>query len=87
MKIDITDDEPSFLMANDSDEFNRWDEGQQLAVKRVLGLVEDLRRGGALGLDRPFIDAFGRTLVAVSRTRPFRPLRFRFPPKPVLPIS
>jgi aminopeptidase N len=79
VKTDITDDELLFLMANDSDEFNRWDAGQQLAVKRVLGLVEDLRQGRTPGLDRPFIDAFGRTLVGPFEDKAFQAFALSLP--------
>ena len=79
VKIDITDDELLFLMAHDSDEFNRWDAGQQLAVKRVLGLMEDLRQGGTPGLDRPFIDAFGRTLAGPFEDKAFQAFALSLP--------
>ena len=51
VKLDLTDEERLFLMAYDNDEFNRWDAGQQLAVKLILGLVKDLQQGKTLSLD------------------------------------
>ena len=47
VRLDLTDEELLFLMAYDSDEFNRWDAGQQLAVKLLLGLVKDRQQGRA----------------------------------------
>ena len=45
VKLDLTDEERLFLMAHDSDAFNRWDAGQQLAVKLILELVKDFQAG------------------------------------------
>ena len=39
--VDYSDDELAFLMANDSDAFNRWEAGQRLATSRLLALVND----------------------------------------------
>ena len=35
----------AFLMAHDSDEFNRWDAGQKLATNVILAMVEQRARG------------------------------------------
>jgi aminopeptidase N len=45
-------------MANDSDDFNRWDAGQQLAIKIIKQLVEDLQQHRPLYLPEPFINAY-----------------------------
>ena len=52
----------AFLFAHDTDEFNRWDAGQQLAVRIMLKLIEDYRAGRALQLDSLFIEACQSTL-------------------------
>ena len=39
LDIEYTDEELAFLMANDSDAFNRWEAGQRLALRRILTLV------------------------------------------------
>ncbi|WP_455201883.1 aminopeptidase N [Kaarinaea lacus] len=64
IKVDLglSDDERYFLMANDSDDFNRWDAGQQLAVKLVKQLVEDIQQDRGLQLPEQFIDAYRATL-------------------------
>jgi len=56
------DHELMFLMAHDADGFNRWDAGQQLAQRVILGLVEQSPQA----LDRlaEFTLAFHRSLDA-----------------------
>jgi aminopeptidase N len=48
----------AFLMANESDSFNRWEAGQSLASRTVLDLV-----GGGKTLDEGFAAAWGRVLA------------------------
>ncbi|MGA7800378.1 MAG: aminopeptidase N, partial [Gammaproteobacteria bacterium] len=62
VESDLSDAERCFLMANDSDPFNRWEAGQQLAVKHILGVVETLQKGGKPALNTDFCDAFGAIL-------------------------
>lgn len=45
LDIEYTDAELAFLMANDSDAFNRWEAGQRLAMRRMLVLSETARTG------------------------------------------
>ncbi len=52
----------AFLMAHDSDSFNRWEAGQQLACRVLLRQLEDLQQKKAAVLDEPFVAAFGKTL-------------------------
>ena len=52
----------AFLMANDPDEFARWEAGQQLAISVLLELVETHAGGGDLVLDDRLADAFAATL-------------------------
>ena len=52
----------AFLLAHDSDDFNRWDAGQQLALKILLRLIEDKRSGITLQVQQTFIDAMGQAL-------------------------
>ena len=58
VNLDLKDQERYFLMAHDSDDFNRWDAGQQLAVKIVKELVDDLQQHRPLYLPEPFIAAY-----------------------------
>jgi aminopeptidase N len=51
--------EYAFLMAHDSDSFNRWEAGQQFATKLLVGMIEALGRGEEAVLDTDFIEAWG----------------------------
>ncbi|MEJ2643616.1 MAG: aminopeptidase N [Gammaproteobacteria bacterium] len=62
LDMELGDDERGFLMANDTDPFNRWEAGQQLAVKHILGLVSTIENGDEPTLDPGFCDAFGAVL-------------------------
>ncbi len=79
VKLDLSDDERLFLMAHDSDEFNRWDAGQQLAVKRSMNLIRDYQEGRALTLDRKFIDAFKKTLKGDMKDKAFQAFALTLP--------
>ncbi len=56
----------AFLAAHDRDPFNRWDAGQQLALRRMLELVEERRAGRRLTLPADLARAFGQTLSATD---------------------
>jgi aminopeptidase N len=62
LKVERSAEELQFLMSHDGDSFARWDAGQQLAVKVLLGLVADVRAGRPLEADAGFVAAFARTL-------------------------
>ena len=62
VKFERSDDELAFCMAHDSDEFNRWDAGQQLATRIILQLVTSVQAGEALELPGYFVEAFSKTL-------------------------
>ncbi|MGD8318088.1 MAG: aminopeptidase N [Myxococcales bacterium] len=52
----------AFLMAHDSDPFNRWEAGQELAKQILLDRVAQADDARPLGADEPLVDAFGRVL-------------------------
>jgi len=79
VKLELSDDERLFLMAHDSDPFNRWDAGQQLGVKLILDLVKDAREGRPLVLDNLFIDAFRRTLESAMDDKAFQAFALSLP--------
>ncbi len=58
-RFDYSDQELMFLMAHDSDGFNRWDAAQMLAQRILLALVSEPREP----LPDGFIDAFRRALA------------------------
>jgi aminopeptidase N len=63
LRVDLDDSELAFLMARDSDEFNRWEAGQQLAVRVMLKLIGNFREGKDLVLSSVFVEAFRGTLT------------------------
>lgn len=62
IKTDYTDEELMFLMAHDSDAFNRWDASQELMLRTITGLIADYREGKDLSLSPNLVDAVTRTL-------------------------
>lgn len=71
LESDLTDDDLSFLLANDSDEFNRWEAGQILARKLMLSLVDDLQHNKPLVLNPSFVDGLKRILRDSSLDKEF----------------
>ncbi|MGB8330160.1 MAG: aminopeptidase N [Polyangiales bacterium] len=63
LKVDRDDDELAFLMAHDADAFNRWEAGQELAKRVLLGLVDRTLVQGALSMDAGLVQAFGKVLL------------------------
>ena len=64
IKSELNNEQLAFLLANDSDPFNRWDAGQQLSINILLKLMDDIENGRALNLDPLFIDAMRKTLIS-----------------------
>ncbi len=79
VQLDLSDEERLFLMANDSDAFNRWDAGQQLGVRLILDLVRDHQQGKQLALDNLFIDAFRKTLESPLQDQAFQAFALALP--------
>eukprot|EP00239_Pterosperma_sp_CCMP1384_P006897 CAMPEP_0197855968 /NCGR_PEP_ID=MMETSP1438-20131217/27605_1 /TAXON_ID=1461541 /ORGANISM="Pterosperma sp., Strain CCMP1384" /LENGTH=887 /DNA_ID=CAMNT_0043471247 /DNA_START=250 /DNA_END=2913 /DNA_ORIENTATION=+ len=66
-----TEDELMFLLANDSDEFNRWEAGQSLGRKLLLQLVKDQQEGKTLTMDPRYIEAMKEVLTNSALDRSF----------------
>ncbi len=62
LQHDYSDSELAFLMGHESDSFNRWEAGQQLALRVIRRLLADRREGRELILDGGLSEAFGKTL-------------------------
>jgi aminopeptidase N len=60
-----------FLLAHDSDPFNRWEAGQRLAAGTILKLIREYREGRELSLSRGFIEAFSGVLSNSELDRAF----------------
>ncbi|MDE0942970.1 MAG: aminopeptidase N [Alphaproteobacteria bacterium] len=52
----------AFLMAHDSDPFNRWEAGQQYAASLLKAMCVEMSAGRAVAVDGAFIQAFGQIL-------------------------
>jgi len=74
-----SNDELAFLLAHDSDPFNRWEAGQRLATRELLALTTAAAAGRALALDDAVVDAFRRVLTDESLSPSFRELALMLP--------
>ena len=63
LAMDRSDAELAFLMANDSDSFNRWDAGQTLLINVLLRLIENVQQQQILTLPEGLIEQFGQVLT------------------------
>jgi len=88
LDIEYTDAELAFLMANDSDAFNRWEAGQRLATRRMLSLTEAVQNNHALSdaeLEKNVLnDAFRATLNDDALDPAFRELALTLPSETVV---
>ncbi|MDP3590023.1 MAG: aminopeptidase N [Methylobacter sp.] len=55
-------DELAFLLSHDSDTFNRWEAGQQLAGQIIMGLIADLQNGRDMQVNPIMVNAFKQVL-------------------------
>jgi aminopeptidase N len=62
VEYDYSDAELAYLMAHDSDEFNRFDAAQSLYKKTIYKLVDDIKAGNSLVLADSFLEAFTKLL-------------------------
>jgi aminopeptidase N len=52
----------AFLFGNDTDAFNRWEAGQQLATRVILGQIDAVQKGAEVDLPEVMTRAFRSTL-------------------------
>jgi aminopeptidase N len=62
LDMDYSLEELAFLLSHDSDTFNRWEAGQQLAGAIITGLIEDCQNGRDMHLDPIIVEAFRKVL-------------------------
>ncbi|HTH58587.1 MAG TPA: aminopeptidase N [Paraburkholderia sp.] len=79
VEYDYTGDELAFLLAHDSDPFNRWEAGQRLATRELLTLADHAAAGAPLQIDAAVVDAFGRVLADETLSPAFRELALMLP--------
>ncbi|KAI3855575.1 hypothetical protein MKX03_006613 [Papaver bracteatum] len=68
---DLTDTDLFFLLAHDSDEFNRWEAGQVLSRKLMLSLAADFQQNKPLALNADFVHGFRSILTDGSLDKEF----------------
>jgi len=71
VRHDYTEAELTHLMAHDSDAFNRWEAGQQLALGIMLRAIAGAQGGPAPELPRAFADAAASVVADSSKDRAF----------------
>ncbi|ADG16342.1 aminopeptidase N [Paraburkholderia atlantica] len=79
VEYDYTAEQLAFLLAHDSDPFNRWEAGQRLATRELLTLATRAATGAALQLDDSVVAAFGRVLTDETLSPAFRELALMLP--------
>jgi aminopeptidase N len=79
VEYDYSADQLAFLLAHDSDPFNRWEAGQRLATRELLTLAGRAATGVPLQLDDSVVAAFARVLTDESLSPSFRELALMLP--------
>ena len=65
VEIERGDDEPVFLIANETDPFNRWDAVQEYSTKLMLGMIEERLAGADAGTGPDLPDEFVSAIRAL----------------------
>ncbi|KAK2664111.1 hypothetical protein Ddye_002685 [Dipteronia dyeriana] len=71
LQSDLSESDLFFLLAHDSDEFNRWEAGQLLARNLMLGLVSDFQQNKPLVLNPKFVHGLRSILCDSSLDKEF----------------
>jgi len=58
LRYEYSKQQLAFILANDNDDFNRWDAGQKLATTVLLGIVEKIQQNETLSIDTDLQTAF-----------------------------
>ncbi len=72
-------DELAFLLSHDSDTFNRWEAGQQLATQAIFQLIDSIELGRPLQLEPIVIDAYRRVLADAGGDLSYQALLLALP--------
>jgi len=79
VEYDYDVDELAFLLAHDSDPFNRWEAGQRLATRELLALAARSAAGEGLEMSVSLVEAFRRVLTDAALSPSFRALALTLP--------
>jgi len=79
LTLDMTTSDLAFLMANDSDLYNRWQASQTYATRRIIEMVEGLRAGKRLNRGKHFSEALAITITDEKLEPAYRALCMELP--------
>jgi len=71
IKTDLTDNELLFLMANDTDAFNRWDAAQTLFIKELKQIIHNIHGRKKRSVSKSLVTAFKKALMDPAQDRAF----------------
>ncbi|WP_457551288.1 aminopeptidase N [Desulfobacula sp.] len=81
IKTDLTDKELAFLMANDTDDFSRWDAAQTLFIKELGKIIKAVQANETLFVSTSLITAFDKALSDKTLDRAFLAKALCLPPE------
>lgn len=88
LNVEYSDEELAFLMANDSDPFNRWEAGQRFATRRLLMLTKSVQaddgQDDVIVSESALSDTFRATLNNISLDPAFREVALTLPSETVI---
>jgi aminopeptidase N len=86
LKADLSDEDLAFLWSHDSDAFNRWEGGQELASRLLISMIESGKDPETVAQDRVdiFVSAFCKTLNDKNLTPAPRALALTLPSQKTL---
>ena len=84
LEFEYTKDDLVFLLANDSDDFNRYEAGQKLAMIEFKKIIADIQAGNKPLLHDAVLDAFGRILCDSKLDNTFISESMRLPTLAIL---
>ena len=77
--IEQSNEDLKFLLANDSDEFNKWEAGQRLVTRLILDLLKSYEKGEDMQMDDSITEAFASVLMDDSLDKEFRAYAMELP--------
>ncbi|MCO4794128.1 MAG: aminopeptidase N, partial [Bacteriovoracaceae bacterium] len=80
----LKEEEFAFIMANDNDEFNRYEAGQLMGERLVRHLLLEKSNGKDLKLDEMYIEAFGKILKDESLDPNIKAMMLSLPTEGIL---
>ncbi len=66
LQLNLSNEELAYLVANDTDSFNRWEAGQELASRLLLKIIDDIVNGRHAKVEPLYIKAIGHILADPS---------------------